>query len=642
MNMLAGLQQGIRLRLTLLGQLRVLPRWVLTAAIGVQLLRTVVPAATALATMALVDRLVATGSNGGTGLDAAAVALGWFVLMLLLDQVVDLGSEPLRFLVARHVDGAHRRSVARVACAPVGIAHLEDPVCQDELLLAAGDPDNWTEGTPGPAVWSQLTLIARYVGGLIAAAVIARDSPLVAAFLLASLIVFRSIQRRDFLTVVRAWADGMPYRRRAMYMASLLTGPDAAKEVRVFGFGSWVLDRYLAESHGHLQPFRAAKLADARRQWVWLTVVLVALASTVYLLGDLAIRGEISIGRLIGDLTAAAFMVPMFSVSPAMLEVEGGLPRLAALLRLRRDVARTDGAPPADPAPVRLPADQPRPVSDEAPLVRFEGVQFRYPGAHRAVLNGLDLEIRPGEVVALVGLNGAGKTTIIKLLAGLYAPDVGRITVDGVDLCDLGADHWRRRLAVVFQDFLRYELPVRENIAMGRPGSGGDDVVAAAVDAAGITDLVRSLPQGWDTQLSPTRDGGVDLSGGQWQRVALARALYAVQRGARFLVLDEPTAHLDVRTEFEVFHQVIRAARGLSVVLISHRLSTVREADRIVLVADGQIVENGSHEELLAAGGQYARLFRLQASQFTDDQPGGDDPDQPGGDDAPTAAGGVR
>jgi ATP-binding cassette subfamily B protein len=250
-------------------------------------------------------------------------------------------------------------------------------------------------------------------------------------------------------------------------------------------------------------------------------------------------------------------------------------------------------------------------------LIRFEGVGFGYPGTDRSILRDLDLEIRPGELLAIVGLNGAGKSTLIKLLSGLYKPTAGRITADGTDIAALGMDCWRDRISVVFQDFVRYRLSAADNVALGQ-GSRPRDQAALddAAREAGLDAVLERLPQGWDTKLSRTRSGGVDLSGGQWQQVVLARALYAVHRGASLLVLDEPTAHLDVRTEFEVFNRLAGRHSGTSVVLISHRLSTVRYADRIVLLDGGRITESGSHEELMARGGGYAELFAIQAERF--------------------------
>ena len=618
-------------RLLLLSQVRAVPGRTLAGVALLLVVRILVPAATALATGALVGRLVQVAEQPGHGLRPVLAALAGFVVLLLVGQVSDISTDPVRLYVTRRVDDAHRRAVERVACAPAGIAHLEDARCQDELLQAAGDPDNWTESTPGPAVWSQLLLLSRYAGAVLAIAVIARDTPLGAALLTGSMWVFQTVQRRGFLRMVRTWVAGMPHRRRAEYWTSLLTGARSAKEVRVFGLSDWMRQRYLIESNAHLQPFRAAKLTDMRRQWAWLLLVLAATGGTMYQLGDLAVRGELSIGRLSGDLTVMVLLLPLMSMSDAVLFVEAGMPRLLALRQLRERLITVDASRAASAA---VAAERDPAAPRAVPRVRFTGVRFAYPGAGhprtgRAVLNGLDLEIRPGEVLALVGLNGAGKSTIIKLLAGLYEPDAGRVTVDGVDLREIGAVAWRRRLAVVFQDFLRYELSAWDNIALGaavRPGGDADANIRAAAAQAGVAELIDGLPHGWATPLSAGR-GGVDLSGGQWQRIALARALLAVRTGAAVLVLDEPTAHLDVRAEFDVFRQVIRAASGASVVLISHRLSTVREADRIVLIDDGRVAESGSHDELLAADGTYAHLFRLQARQFR--PPGGDGVPEP-------------
>ena len=239
-----------------------------------------------------------------------------------------------------------------------------------------------------------------------------------------------------------------------------------------------------------------------------------------------------------------------------------------------------------------------------------------YPNGHR-VFSDLSFALKPRDRLALLGRNGQGKSTLIKMLAGLYEPDRGRITADGVDIATLGPVAWRRRIAVVFQDFVRYHLSAADNVALGNAAVPVDRAaVRAAARDAGLTEVLDRLPDGWDTPLARTRTGGVDLSGGQWQQVVLARALYAVRTGARLLVLDEPTAHLDVRTEFEVFERLAAHKGDASVVLISHRLSTVRQADRIVLLEGGRVVESGTHERLMAAGGRYAEMFTIQADRF--------------------------
>jgi ATP-binding cassette subfamily B protein len=247
-------------------------------------------------------------------------------------------------------------------------------------------------------------------------------------------------------------------------------------------------------------------------------------------------------------------------------------------------------------------------------------VRFAYPGSERGVLADLDLELVAGQSTAIVGLNGAGKTTLVKLLAGLYQPDAGRILVDGVDVRELDIRAWQRRLAVIFQDYVRFELDAAANIGLGAPERMADEAaLRSAAERAGASGILAALPAGLATPLSARYAGGVDLSGGQWQRIALARALFAVEGGARVLVLDEPTAQLDVRAEVELFDRFLEITRGLTTVVISHRFSTVRRADRIVVLADGQVTEDGSHDELVRGGGRYAELFQLQARRFAED-----------------------
>jgi ABC-type multidrug transport system fused ATPase/permease subunit len=246
-----------------------------------------------------------------------------------------------------------------------------------------------------------------------------------------------------------------------------------------------------------------------------------------------------------------------------------------------------------------------------ARAIRFRGVAFAYPGSDRRVLDGFDLTVPAGTSLAIVGQNGAGKTTLAKLLCRLYDPQAGAIEADGVDLRDLEIDSWRSRITAVFQDFVRFELPLRDNVA---PGGAPDDVVRAALDGAGAAGLA-----GLDTPLARGYEGGTDLSGGQWQRVALARALCAVRLGAGLVLLDEPTAQLDVRGEAEIFDRILAATRNVTTILISHRFSTVRHADRICVLEHGRVVELGTHDELMVLRGRYRTMFDLQASRFSAD-----------------------
>jgi len=251
-----------------------------------------------------------------------------------------------------------------------------------------------------------------------------------------------------------------------------------------------------------------------------------------------------------------------------------------------------------------------------ARAVRFKNLTFAYPSTTVPVLDGFDLTIPAGSSLAIVGQNGAGKTTLAKLLCRLYDPTDGSIEIDGVDLRDFDIAGWRARVAAVFQDFIRFELPLRDNIA---PAGAPDDVIRTALAEAGAAGLA-SL----DTVLARGYEGGTELSGGQWQRVALARALCAVRLGAGVVLLDEPTAQLDVRGEAEIFDRILAATRHTTTILISHRFSTVRHADRICVLEAGRVVELGTHDELMALSGRYRTMFDLQASRFGDRGPEGD------------------
>ena len=244
------------------------------------------------------------------------------------------------------------------------------------------------------------------------------------------------------------------------------------------------------------------------------------------------------------------------------------------------------------------------------PEIRFRDVSFGYPGGP-LVLDDFDLTIPAGSSLAIVGQNGAGKTTLAKLLCRFYDPVAGAVEADGIDLRALDVDDWRRLVTAVFQDFVRFELPLRDNVAPGRDLSDAD--VLAALHGAGAG-AVATL----DTPLAKGYPGGTDLSGGQWQRVALARALAAVRSGAGVVLLDEPTAQLDVRGEAEIFERILAETRGSTTILVSHRFSTVRQADRICVLEHGAVVELGTHAELMALGGRYRTMFELQASRFVE------------------------
>jgi len=311
-----------------------------------------------------------------------------------------------------------------------------------------------------------------------------------------------------------------------------------------------------------------------------------------------AAAGRLALARVVTFATAAltASTIAFGGLSWAL---DSAAAPVGAVLRLKPTMDRVGALVQGARVATRMPARE----------IRFRNVVFAYPNASEPVLSGFDLTIPAGSSLAIVGQNGAGKTTLAKLLCRLYDPQKGSIEVDGVDLRELDLDAWRARLTAVFQDFTRFELPLRANVAPH--GEAPDEVIQAALAEAGAANLA-SL----DRVLSRGYEGGTDLSGGQWQRVALARALCAVQLGAGLVLLDEPTAQLDVRGEAEIFERILAATRHATTILISHRFSTVRHASRICVLEQGRVVELGTHDELMATGGRYHTMFTLQASRF--------------------------
>jgi ATP-binding cassette subfamily B protein len=394
-----------------------------------------------------------------------------------------------------------------------------------------------------------------------------------------------------------------PEDRERRYLAELLSGRDAAKEVRAFG-----LVRFLRARHDRLWEHRIAELRTVAGRQLVVTVAAGLAASAIVggallALVALTLSGHVS---LAGAGAAAATIALLGQRLNAAATSGAGLSEAALFVD---DYLALVQAAPAESF------ERPAPVVPARPIrVRAEGVTFSYAGGRGRALRDVSVAIEPGEVVALVGENGSGKTTLAKLLAGLYAPDAGRVTIDGVDTATADPDELRARTALIFQDFIRYALPARENIALGRPERAADrEGVRRAARAAGVDDALERLPRGYDTMLGPAFAGGTDLSLGQWQRVALARAIF---RDAPFVILDEPTAALDARAESELFAGIRELLAGRTVLLISHRFSTVRSADRIHVMHEGAIVESGTHDELVADDGRYAELFGLQAAPY--------------------------
>ena len=395
-----------------------------------------------------------------------------------------------------------------------------------------------------------------------------------------------------------------PERRELDYLRYVGASDQTAKEVKIFGLSSFLTDRYAALAG---QLYDANKhLAMRRAAWGG---VLAAVGSLGYYVAYAVIIWRTVSGQFsVGDLT---FLAGSFRQLRGLLE--GMLQRFTTIAERAlylQDLFDFFEIEPAIRTP-EAPRPFPEPMQDG---LTFEHVSFRYPGTERWVLEDLSFTLRPGETLALVGENGAGKTTITKLMARLYDPTEGRILLDGHDLREYDPEAVRRNLGVIFQDFVRYHMTAADNLAVGRIEARQDRPrLQRAAQRSLASEVIGQLPEGYDQMVGRRFKGGVDLSGGEWQKVALGRAYL---REAQLLILDEPTAALDARAEYEVFERFAELTEGRAAVLISHRFSTVRMADRILVVEDGRLRESGTHEELLAEGGRYAELFRLQAQGY--------------------------
>ncbi|MCC8361790.1 ABC transporter ATP-binding protein/permease [Lysobacter sp. A6] len=395
-----------------------------------------------------------------------------------------------------------------------------------------------------------------------------------------------------------------PERRQLEYLRQMGASVETAKEVKIFNLHRYFIARYRTLAAQFLKANRSL----ARRRAMWGTV-LAAFGTLGYYLAYAyiawrTVKGDFSIG----DLT---FLAGSFRRLRQLLEgLLVGFSQVAGQALYLDDLYSFFEIQPE----IRSKADA---VSIPRPIARgfvFEGVGFRYPEAERWALRGLDFELRADEVLALVGENGAGKTTLVKLLARLYDPDEGRILLDGRDLRDYDLDDLRANIGVIFQDFVRYHLTAAENIGVGQIEAMEDRVrIEDAARRAYADEVVATLPHGYDQVIGRRFRTGVDLSGGQWQKIAIARAY---MRDAQVMILDEPTAALDARSEFEVFQRFKELSHGRTAVLISHRFSSVRMADRILVLAEGRLEASGTHEQLLAQGGRYAELFELQAAGY--------------------------
>jgi ATP-binding cassette subfamily B protein len=551
-----------------------------------------------LASGALVEAL-----HQATDFRPPLLALG---LVFALQRILDPIREEIGNALWPRVDESLNDRIMAAVAAPYGLAEIENPQVLDKIDQARGAIFGYT---PGQAAQQFAGVWASRVQSLGALAIVGRWYWWAAAALLLVYLLSWAYSRWLYqeLTVV-VWNQSDRF-RRAYYLRSLGLSSELAKETRIFDLAAWLVHRYRTSSLAALEDVWRTR----REGWLSAVAVVVGLAVVEAIalgavVGD-ALQSRISLGiavSVVQALVAAGLLSRYDDNEYGLNQAAASAGKVQELEASTRAGSVVSGTLPADGLPRHA--------------IRFENVTFTYPGRAEPVLDSFNLEIAAGRSLAIVGANGAGKTTLVKLLARLYEPTAGRVTADGIDLRTIAPEAWHGRISALFQDFARFEMRAYDNVAFGALHARDDAaaVERAAADA-GVLDVIQRLSHGWDTTLSREYEAGAELSGGEWQRLALARALFGVAGGAGVLILDEPTASLDVRAEAEIYQRFLDLTRGVTTIVISHRFSTVRRADRIVVVEHGRVVEDGTHDELVALpGGRYAEMYALQAARFSE------------------------
>ncbi|HUQ89190.1 MAG TPA: ABC transporter ATP-binding protein [Vicinamibacterales bacterium] len=482
----------------------------------------------------------------------------------------------------------------------VDLGHFDNSDWHDRLARAKRDV-SWR---PGDLTWSVLGLSGNIVTIVLMAGLLASLHWVLVVLALLAALLSLTLERRVTAKLYEFFYKETPEEREREYLGDLLVQPRTTKEIRAYVLADYLLGRHKDRSE-ELYRLREQMYRSGTRVSMLTGVVTGTALALAYLFVAIeGISGGISPGGVV--LVIGAFtsvLGTLGNISSTFVAVDQHTTFLEdyfSFLAIERLI------------PVPQPArDVPRSL---AAGIEFENVGFTYPGGTEPAVKNLDLHIRGGELIALVGENGAGKSTLVKLLLRFYDPSEGAVRIGGADLRELDPEALRSRIGVLFQDYASYELSVRENVQMGRPGQIGDDTrILSALEDARSDWLLKKMPKGLDAKVGRLFEGGHDLSGGEWQRLALARIMY---RDADVWILDEPTSSLDPEAEAAIFAELKEILKGRIGIVISHRFSTVRIADRIAVIADGKVAELGSHEELLRANGRYAQLFELQAAGY--------------------------
>ncbi len=493
---------------------------------------------------------------------------------------------------------AERRLLAKAS--KVDLGHFDNSDWHDRLARAKRDV-SWR---PGDLTWSVLGLSGNIVTIVLMATLLASLHYVLVLLALAAAALSIALERRVTATLYEFFYKETPEEREREYLGDLLVQPRNTKEIRANVLADYLLGRHHDLSEALFRQREQMYRSGTRISLLTGLLTGTTLALAYVFVAIKGVAGVIDPGGVV--LVIGAFT----SVSSTLGQISSTFVAVDQHTTFLDDYFSFLAIEPLVPAPALPRPLPPGPIDG----IEFDDVTFQYPGGTEPALAGLNLRIRSGELLALVGENGAGKSTLVKLLLRFYDPDRGSVRVGGVDLREVTPEALRDRIGVLFQDYASYELSVRENVSMGRPeGPVDDERVMGALRDSRSEWLVKRMPRGLDAKVGRLFEGGHDLSGGEWQRIALARIMY---RNADIWILDEPTSSLDPEAEAGIFAELKENLKGRIGLVISHRFSTVRIADRIAVIADGRVTELGTHEELLAAGGRYAQLFELQAAGY--------------------------